>query len=343
MYNYYSAAYLLATMAGAGFASGLLSSHVYLVNGASIVCSLVTIAGCLVIPRSLGRKVLAVGGTDRLLDSSEDSSPPLSPSGIATIERHSYDLAIGQSDLNAKAEVSSLAVLMIILANITQLSIPHIVLRSWRSSVASLATLFSIPNPTLTVILLILLHKVAVAAVVLLPQYASLRLHWSLALSNYALALKALISALLLLALPTVRARLLEPRMSTARIDLLITECSVAANLVGILGVGFAASPALYVLSLSVFTLGHGLADSLTAYGTMTLGPEQTLGDFYVRSGLVQTIAGLVASPAWSVVFGMVLKGDSLPMGTPFILCAGLFGVAWIATRALQRWHRETS
>ena len=174
---------------------------------------------------------------------------------------------------------------------------------------------------------------------VLLPQYTSLVLHWSLAKVNGALALKALVSALVLFFLPTIRKIFLEPRMTTPRIDLLITQASLVANLVGIAGLGFSASAGLFIISLCVFTSGTGLVDSLYAYGTLSLPAGEHITEFYLRLGLVQTIAGLVGAPLWSLIFSLVLKSGVLPYGLPFWLCSGLFGCAFFGAGALKRWH----
>ena len=174
---------------------------------------------------------------------------------------------------------------------------------------------------------------------VILPQFTSLALQWSLATANAAMALKSFVSALILLALPAIRSRFLEPRLSTARIDLLITEASVAANFVGMIGLSFSYTPFVYIPSLCIYTTGHGLADSLTAYGTMTLPPGVSLGDFYVRSGLSQSLAGLAAAFTWSGLLGIVLTERTFSLGMPLRVCAGIFGLAWIGARALQRWH----
>lgn len=174
---------------------------------------------------------------------------------------------------------------------------------------------------------------------VLLPQYTSLVLQWTFATVNAALALKALVSALVLFLLPTVRKLFLEPRMSTPRIDLLITQASLVANLIGMVGLGFSVSAGLFILSLCVFTSGTGLVDSLYAYGTLSLPAGEQITELYLRLGLVQTIAGLVGAPLWSMIFSLVLKSEVLPLGLPFWLSAGLFASALVGAGALKRWH----
>lgn len=172
---------------------------------------------------------------------------------------------------------------------------------------------------------------------VLLPQYTSLLLAWPLATVNGAMALKALISALVLFILPSLRQKCLEPRMSTQQIDLFITQASLVANMLGVIGLGISAPAGFFIISLCVYTSGTGLADSLTAYGTVTLPAGENVSEFYMRIGLINTIAALVGAPMWSALFSVVLKNGWLPLGLPFWLCAVLFGAGIGEVMALKR------
>lgn len=63
---------------------------------------------------------------------------------------------------------------------------------------------------------------------------------------------------------------------------------------------GLFASAGLFIASLCIHTNGIGLVDSLTSYGTFSLAPGQTIADFYVGVGLINTVPGLAAAPFWS-------------------------------------------
>ena len=219
-----------------------------------------------------------------------------------------------------------------------QHSLAGILLRSWYASYYSVVTLFRMSNPTLTVLIVFLLNGLSVRIEVLLPQYTSLVLNWPLATVNRALALKALISSLVLFALPTLRKRYLEPRMSTPQIDLFITQASLATNVIGVIGLGFSAPAAFFILFLCVYTSGIGLADSLTAYGTLTLPPGEKVSEFYVRTGLINIIAALIGAPLWSGLFSLVLNNGNFPLGIPFWTCATLFVAGVIGVAALKSW-----
>lgn len=205
------------------------------------------------------------------------------------------------------------------------------------ASYRSIVTLFKAPPHLLTILLIYLANGLASRTEVLLPQYASLILSWPLATVNMVMALKALISALILFVLPTLRKIYLEPRMNTQQIDLFITQVSLVANTIGVIGMGVSAPAGFFILSLCIYTSGTGLSDSLAAYGTITLPPGETISEFYVRTGLITTITALVGAPLWSTIFSIVVKSDALPLGLPFWLCAVLFGMGVIGVSGLKK------
>lgn len=122
------------------------------------------------------------------------------------LEYSVFDQSINASSLICKSTISSYHTPLLrplIIGH--QHTLSQLLFQSWRTSYNSLLTLFSVPNPTHTILLIYLLNGLAVPIEVLLPQYTSLALGWPLATVNRALALKALISAASLFALPTVR------------------------------------------------------------------------------------------------------------------------------------------
>ena len=198
--------------------------------------------------------------------------------------------------------------------------------------------MFSVSEPIFTTLVVYLLNGLAIRIEVLLPQYTSLALGWPLAAVNQLLALKDLVTALMLFALPSIRKIYLEPRFknSVTAIDLFVTQASLVANMIGIVGLGLSAPVLLFILSLCVYTSGAGLADSLFAYGTHTLPSGEKVADLYVRLGLIGTVAALIGAPLWSVLFSVVLKSEWIPLGLPFLLSAGLFAAGWVGVRSLK-------
>ena len=155
------------------------------------------------------------------------------------------------------------------------------------------------------------------------------------------MAVKALISAASLFTLPTVRNLYLEPwfegRGGSIAIDLFITQVSLVTNTIGIIGLGFSAGAPFFIFALCVYTSGTGLADSLISFGTHTLPEGESVADFYIRTGLVSAVAALIGGPLWSTVLSSVLRNDRAPLGTPFWLCAGLFGLGCAGVATLKK------
>lgn len=173
-------------------------------------------------------------------------------------------------------------------------------------------------------VLVFLLYGLAARIEILLPQYTSLALNWPLANVNRILALKALVSAVILFALPTIRKRYLEPRYankasgSSIAVDLFIIKISLVANTVGIVGLVIPAGVFFFILWLCVYTSGVGLLDSLTSYGVYTLPPGADVAGFYVRTGFMNTIAALVGAPLWSWAFRLVVQNGWLSKTVEF-------------------------
>ena len=287
-YNYISSLYLWGSVAGSAIGSVLLSHHVYALN----VCSLLFFGLAAIftafIPGSLGRKdrdISAPKDTSEteLMGDELDQEVELSES--TSVQYQSEEKVCAPHGTIHKIELTSI-----------QVEIFGTFLHSWQSSLRSFQQLFQVPNPTFTVLLIFLVNGLAARVEVLLPQYISLTLHWSLAKVNSGLAIKALTSAIMLSALPTLRKTFLERRMTTPQIDLFITQVSLIANVIGMIGLGFALPAPLFILALCIYTSGIGLMDSLTAYGAVTLPPGQTVSELYVQTGLIQTIAGMVSN-----------------------------------------------
>lgn len=151
------------------------------------------------------------------------------------------------------------------------------------------------------------------------------------------MALKNLVSAIFLFMLPTLRRIYLEPRMNVPQMDLFITQASLVAFALGVIGLGVSGPAWLLVLSLCVYTSGLSLSDSLYSYATFTLPAGENVAELYARLGLITTISSLVAAPLWSTFFSAVLKSGTLPLGLPFWLCSGLFGAGIAGVMVLKR------
>ena len=317
----------MANVAGSSIGALLLSNHVYLLNGLSILCYALTACIAATIPSECGRDARATEGSSPLLLASGDSDSPFSPPNRQAIA----------SPADSKVYLFLRLPTRTFRLILHQRSFIRILLHSWQASYRSIFTLFSVPNPTFTVLIVFLINGLAITIETLLPQYTSLVLHWPLATVNRALALKALVSSMMLFALPSLRKWFLEPRMGTLQVDLLITQVSLLTNTIGVIGLAFSAPAASFILALCVYTSGIGLADSLTAYGTFTLSPGEKVSEFYMRTGLINTIAAMIGASLWSAAFSLVLRSGFLPLGVPFWMCAALFGAGVGGAMALGR------
>ncbi|KAL9010779.1 MAG: hypothetical protein Q9173_004316 [Seirophora scorigena] len=296
-YNYISGFYFLASVCGSAIGSLLLDDHVYILNSLSIACYLFTACLASTIPANYGRESRLEDDSQPLIHSRhQDISPrSLSPSPTRLLSPPS-----GTPPPELRRRKSK--------------SLFPLLLESWSTSFSSILTLFAVPNPTFTVVLVFLLYGLAARIEILLPQYTSLALNLPLANVNRILALKALVSAVILFALPTIRKRYLEPRYvnkasgSSIAVDLFIIKVSLVANTVGIVGLVIPAGVFFFILWLCVYTSGVGLLDSLTSYGVYTLPPGADVAGFYVRTGFMNTIAALVGAPLWSWAFRLVVQ-----------------------------------
>lgn len=327
-YNYITGTYFLASVGGATFASLLLSHHVYLLNGLSVMGFILTAMIAMLIPSHCGRdSKLAADAVPILSPFEDDQTPPLSPKESMTDDENQVMISGNPSPESRRQ-------------NVNQLALDRVLLTSWHASYMSLVTIFRTDNPTFTVVILFLINGLAKNVEVIIPQYTSLVLSWPLAKVDAVLALKSLVSALVCFCLPSFRKTYLEPHLSTPKIDLLITQVSLAIYVTGTVGLGFSgvfASAGLFITCICIYASGIGLVDSLTSYGTFSLAPGQTVADFYTRQSLIYTFAGLAGAPLWSGLFSLILRSKVLPFGLPFWMCAGLFGAGLGGVGGLRR------
>ncbi|CAO1603767.1 hypothetical protein XANCAGTX0491_007345 [Xanthoria calcicola] len=307
--NRISALWVLANVGGSALGSLLLSRHVLLLNGLGIACSLVALRVNAFLPHQLGQ-------SSGVAESTDASAGDLLLQDDLEPQQASLSLPTGQHQGGD--------------------SIAHILLDSWRSSFYSVTTLFHVPHPTITVICIFLLYTFTVRVEVLNSQYLSLTFGWPLATVNLLLACNALFAAMTLFALPAIRKFYLDPRMDNQQADLSVVKASLLLNAIGMVGFGISIPSAPIIISLFAYTGGAGLWDSLTTFGLTSLAKDQRPSDFLVRCGLVQTIAGLVAAPFWSIVLSVCLNSHALPMGLPYWMSAALFGGTLILSRSLR-------
>ncbi|KAL7273446.1 hypothetical protein RUND412_003701 [Rhizina undulata] len=175
---------------------------------------------------------------------------------------------------------------------------------------------------------------------IVLQQWASKFFKWTLAETSYVLSFELLVSGLVLVSLPYISKRLLKPMLgSTRRTDLWVVKASLLINIVGALCIGFAPTKIFFVVSLTIYSTGAGLYDSLKSFATGFLRREE-ITRLYVGISLVETVGSLIAGPLWSGIFSLALSVNFLGYGLPFWLCSLCFICAFTTVLFLER-HLE--
>lgn len=174
---------------------------------------------------------------------------------------------------------------------------------------------------------------------IVLQQWASKFFQWTLAETGYVLSFELLVNGLVLVSLPYICRELLKPRLgSSRRVDLWVVKASLLMNITGVFCIGFAPTRFFFVVSLTVYSVGVGLYDSLRSFATGFLQKEQ-ITRFYVGISLVETIGGLISGPLWAGVFSFALSVN-LGFGLPFWLCSLCFLCAFVTVICLERHMR---
>lgn len=97
---------------------------------------------------------------------------------------------------------------------------------------------------------------------------------------------------------------------------------------------GFAPEKVTYILALTLWKLGHGLVDALRSYVTGLLENKEDLEQLYMGIGMVETLAGMIATAAWSGLFAMVLGKGYFVSRLPFVISSvallGCCACVWV-------------
>lgn len=123
--------------------------------------------------------------------------------------------------------------------------------------------------------------------------------------------------------------------MNDQQADLFIVQASLFLNCIGMTGYGFSLPAPLLTMAVCIYTSGNGVYDSLTTFGRSTLPADEKPAAFFVRTGLVATLAGLISAPFWTTLFRFCIKSSFWPIGLPMWIAAGLFGINLILARSL--------
>lgn len=178
---------------------------------------------------------------------------------------------------------------------------------------------------------------------IVLQQWASKFFHLTLAETSFVLSFELFVNGLVLIPLPYLSRRLLKPMLgSTRRADLWVAKASLLLNISGALLIAVAPTKAFFIVSLTIYSIGVGLYESLKSFATGFFQKEE-ITRLYVGISLVDTVGGLIAAPLWSGIFSFALSTDFLGPGLPFLLCSLSFLCAFIAVILLERYVKAIS
>ncbi|PBP28178.1 hypothetical protein BUE80_DR000964 [Diplocarpon rosae] len=156
---------------------------------------------------------------------------------------------------------------------------------------------------------------------VLLIQWPSITHGWVIAQVNAITAYEMSVASAILLTLPTLSHCFLKPRLggSILDVDLLVTKISTLAHSVGIIAMGFAPGRFSYILGITVWKLGFGMTDALRSYVTGLATSTEEVEQLYLGIGMVEMLAGILATASWSGIFSHVLGKGYLLTRLPFV------------------------
>jgi hypothetical protein len=194
------------------------------------------------------------------------------------------------------------------------------------------------PLTRLTV-LVFFCDDIGMTANVTFKQFISALFHWELADVNTVSSFDLIVSTGVLLGLPVLSNFLLTSFSTTKQqVDLWVAWGSGITKIIGVLGIGLAASGPICLASLMVYALGSGLLDALRSFATSGMEDEKSIQKLYMAISMVQEIAGFVGAPLWTSLFYTALHGNiTLPKGVHFFGAAVFFGIALALTLRLRR------
>jgi len=186
-----------------------------------------------------------------------------------------------------------------------------------------LVTLLRDPLTRVT-LLLYLSNETAIFVRVTFPQWAVTRFGWSLSQVNALGSMSILINGTVLVCMPYMSRRLVQRVAgSQQRVDAWVTKGSLYFNMTGIFLVGVAPGSALYIAAMALYCLGPGLGDSLRSFATSAMGDAEGVRRLYMGISMMETIAGLVGTTLWSLVFSVGVRAGGAAMGNISFFAAG--------------------
>ncbi|KAJ5042165.1 uncharacterized protein L3040_004722 [Drepanopeziza brunnea f. sp. 'multigermtubi'] len=174
---------------------------------------------------------------------------------------------------------------------------------------------------------------------VILKQWPCITHGWVIAQVNAINAYEMSVASVILLTLPAISRRLLQPRFggSVLDVDLYVTKICTLGHVFGVIWMGFAPGRVGYILAITLWNLSYGMTDALRSYVTGVIRNKEEVEQLYLGIGMAEMMAGIIASAAWAGVFAKVVGSGYLLTRLPFIGSAIVFVGCFTCVWALGR------
>jgi PCFT/HCP family folate transporter-like MFS transporter 1/3 len=174
-----------------------------------------------------------------------------------------------------------------------------------------------------------------------LAQYVSNYFHWTLAETSYILSPPlGILHLAVILILPPLSAALTNAsgrfRMSVFSKDLLLTKISLLFLIAGAILEGFSTGIVLFLVGLTIGTLGSADTSFARAVATAYVEPHMT-SQLYALTSMAETSGAFIGGPVLAWCFGVGLSRGGMWRGLPWFYAAGLLVVALGALMFVRR------
>ena len=132
-------------------------------------------------------------------------------------------------------------------------------------------------------------------------QWTSVHYHLSIANVHALSSFEMVIAGTVLLLLPVIAKRYILPRLlSSSRVDLLLAWLALSSQFLGLLFMALSPNRIFYFFSISTFTMGVGITDSIRSFSTGLINDKEQVEKLYIGMALTTTLGGMAASAVWN-------------------------------------------
>ena len=194
-----------------------------------------------------------------------------------------------------------------------------------------------------------LMHSFVVIAMgteFIFQQWVSRAFTWTLANTTYTMAYTRFLSFIVLAGLPALNARLRARFKSAQAMDSSLVRWNLLIRSLGAFLLASSSNPFLYIASLTIYTLGVGLYESVKALLTSFAPADQTT-ELYTVIMMLEQIMSSISSLLWPRVLAATFSadggggggGDALWKGLPFLLGSLCYLTAFFILIRMSRYY----